>query len=168
MEAALVSSQTAETKVERRIGWILRNRLPEIQRGRAKSGVGEGGREGGVRELDSDARAGEPGGGGCRQTLGCMRQVHTSSRPRAIQRLSTIQTWLSRSLVPSFSRFRSPSLLVSLSFSLSLCFLPVSLSFSFPSLESQGSLILGYATTYRRVTSGGIPSSGRSNFARRN
>lgn len=30
MEAALVSSQTAETKVERRIGWILRNRLPEI------------------------------------------------------------------------------------------------------------------------------------------
>lgn len=27
-----------------------------------------------------------------RQTSGCMRQVHTSSRPRAIQRLSTIQT----------------------------------------------------------------------------
>lgn len=84
----------------------------------------------GTREVDSDARAGTKGG--CSQTLGCMRQVHTSSRPRAIQRLSTIQTRLSRSFVLSFPRFRSPSLL-----SFSLYSFILSLLFSFLDLRAR-------------------------------
>lgn len=86
-----VSSQTAETKVERRIGWIPEQVAGDLEAGKS----GRGARPDGwmlVRARD----------GGCtRQTLGCMRQVHTSSRPTGIQRLSTIQSRLSCSLTTS-------------------------------------------------------------------
>lgn len=55
--------------------------------------------------LDPDTRTGTEGRRVQRQTSGCMRQVHTSSRRRAIQRLSTIQTRLSHSFVPSTPSF---------------------------------------------------------------
>lgn len=140
-----VSSQTAETKVERRIGWIPEQVAGDLEAG--KSGRGA--------RPDGWMLARARGRGRARQTLGCMRQVHTSSRPTGIQRLSTIQTRLSRSFAPS--RFvLSP--FASFLTRLSLFSLPPSLSFflflslfnsSSLWLGSRGSLIHEYATTYR-------------------
>lgn len=82
----------------------------------------KGGRPGGwMRAVDGRERKREEA---ARQTLGCMRQVHTSSRPTGIQRLSTIQTRLSRSFALSFA----PSFLLAATSSRSFVFLIPSLS----------------------------------------